>query len=160
MAGTTASEINDLFLMRISDYRLDEIFTTSGSAAFTLYLEPWLLSSIVEFEPICNQSLAYTISGATEGQFTETLTLENKVMLSKLMTLYWLEQQVKMVLQFGLFLSDHDYKTASAAQNLSAKKSLYNETREDVNQSMIQYEYRYNDWQNWILQNYASGSAS
>jgi len=154
MAGTTASEINDLFLTRISDYRLDAIFTTSGSAAFTLYLEPWLLDAIVEFEPICDQSLAYTVSGATEGQFTETLSLENQIMLSKLMVLYWLGQSVKEVLQFSLFLQDHDYVTHSAAQNLSAKQSLYNNTREELAQSLNEYSFRKNDWSSWVAQDY------
>ena len=154
MAGTTASEINDLFLTKISDYRLDAIFTTSGSAAFTLYLEPWLLDAIVEFEPICDQSLAYTVSGATEGQFAETLSLENQIMLSKLMVLYWLEKSVKDTLQFSLFLSDHDFKTASAAQNLSSKQSLYNNTREEISQLLNEYSYRKNNWENWQNQIY------
>jgi hypothetical protein len=157
MAGTTASEINDLFLTRINDYRLDAIFTTSGSAAFTLYLEPWLLDAIVEFSPICDQSLVYTVStGGTEGSFSVILTLENQIMLSKLMVLSWLGQSVKEVLQFNLFLQDADYRTHAASSNLSAKQSLYNNTREELSQSMNEYSFRKNDWSSWISQDYGT----
>lgn len=155
MAGTTASEIDDLFMTRISDYRLDTIYTTSGSAAFTTYLEPWLLDAIVEFTPTCNQSLDYTESNSgTEGGFSETLTLENRIILSKLMLLSWLGKTIKDIIQMQVFLQDHDYKTHSAAQNLVAKQQLYNTTREELFQMLNDYAYRNNDWSNWNLQNF------
>jgi len=155
MAGTTASTINDLFLTRISDYRLTAIYATSGSAAFTVYLEPWLLDAIVEFEPICDQDLTYTIStGSAEGYFTETLTLENQIILSKLMIISWLGQTVRDTTQFQLFLQDHDYKTHSAAQNLTAKLQLYNATKEELNYLLGIYSYQKNAWDSWNIQDF------
>lgn len=157
MAGTTASEIDDLFMTRISDYRLDAIYTTSGSAAFTTYLEPWLMDAVVEFTPVCDQDLDYTQSGSgTEGGFTESLSLENKIILSKLMLLSWLGKTIKDIIQMQVFLQDHDYKTHSAAQNLTAKQQLYNTTREEIYQMLNDYAYRKNDWSNWNLQNFTA----
>jgi hypothetical protein len=98
--------------------------------------------------------LAYTVIGATEGQFTETLTLENQIMLSRLMVLSWLGQSVKEVLQFNLFLQDADYRTHAASSNLSAKQSLYNNTREELSQALNEYSFRKNDWSSWVAQDY------
>ena len=55
---TLSSEINDLFLTRIKDYRLDAIFENSGSFVFNTYLEPWLMDAVNEFD-ICDQDLTY-----------------------------------------------------------------------------------------------------
>ncbi len=155
MTGTTASTINDLFLTRINDYRLTAIYTTSGSMALTTYIEPWLLDSIVEFDPICDQDLTYTASsGSAEGYFTENLTTENQIILSKLMIVSWLGQTVRDLTQFQLFLQDHDYKTHSAAQNLTAKLQLYDNTREELSQILTDYTYRKNAWSEWNLQDF------
>lgn len=158
MAGTLSSEIFDLFTSRVNDYRLDAIFQTSGSLVFDTYLEPWLLDSIVEFDNYCTQDLTYTSSdGTNEGYFTETLTLEHKIILSRLMVVYWLGKTVKDIIQVSLFLQDHDYKTHSAAQNLTAKQRLYNDTKEEMSQLLIDYSYKNNKWSEWRQQKYAEG---
>ena len=62
--GTLSSEINDLFLMRVTDYRLDTIYNTSGSFVLNEYLEPWLMDAVVEFNE-CDQALTYTPTSGT-----------------------------------------------------------------------------------------------
>jgi hypothetical protein len=152
--GTTCTEIYDLFLSSIEDYRLDAIFTSSGSFTFGLYLEPWLLNSIVDFD-IANQDLTYTVSGsATEGTFTATLNLENQIILSLIMSKYWLAKTVQNILQMNNSLQDRDFKTFSQAQNLKAKQDLYNSKREEVSQRLAEYGYKYNVWADWKIQNF------
>jgi len=150
--GTTSSEMVDLFLTRIRDYRLDTIFTTSGSLALVIYSEPWLMDAVNEFD-ICDQDLTYTISGsAVEGTFSETLTNKNKILLSKLMVKYWMQKTIQDVLQMQNFVTDRDFKTFSSAQNLKAKQDYLNSLKEELSQELIDYGYKINDWNNWKLQ--------
>jgi len=155
--ATTLSEVSDLFLSRVEDYRLTAIYQASGSTALNVYVEPWLFDAIVEFSEICTQDLTYTeCSGLVEGYFTETLTLENKIILSLLMAVYWLSHSVQETLQMRNLVTDRDFKTFSAAQNLSAKVQLLNAKREEVSQRLVSYGYRHNDWSSWQDQDFGS----
>jgi len=154
---TSLSSISDLFLSRIEDFRLTSIYNTSGSTALNVYVEPWLLDSIVEFSEICTQDLTYTeCDGLVEGYFTETLTLENKIILSLLMAISWLSKSVQETSQMRNFVTDRDFKTFSAAQNLSAKIQLLNAKREEVSQRLVSYGYKHNDWSSWQNQEFGS----
>lgn len=153
---TSLSDICDLFLTKVSDYRLDTIFSTSGSLVLSTHLEPYLLSSIDEFEDICTQDLTYTESTSTDdGYFAETLNRENKNVLSQLMVRYWLGQSIRDILQMNNALQDSaGFKTYSQAQNLKAKQDFYNTTREENSQLLNDYAYKHNNWSNWELQNF------
>ena len=129
--GTSAVDIQDRFLLLISDWRLDSLFSTSGSQALATYLEPWLDIAVQKFDPICSQDLTYSTTTQT---FTETLTTENQIVLSEIMVLPWMEKNLNNVLQMQLSLQDKDFSTHSAAQNLTAKKDLYNMHREKDSQ--------------------------
>lgn len=147
---TPSSEITDLFLAKISDYRLDTIYTASGSFVLNTYVEGWLLDSIADFENFCDQPLTYAVSGSlTEGEFTETLTMTNKLMLSRFMVKYWLQKSINDTLQMQNHVTDRDFKTFSSAQNLSAKQSYLNSLKEELSQAIIDYSYKRNDWSNW-----------
>lgn len=147
--ATNISEINDLFLMLTSDYRLNTIYQTSGSAALNTYLEAWLLYSINDFESICNQDLVYDKS---TQDFSVNLTQENINMLAQIMVKYWMQKNVQDILQIENSIQDHDFKTYSQAQNLKAKQDYYNIKREEVSQLLIDYGYKYNQWSNWDSQ--------
>ena len=148
--GTLSSEVVDLFLTRINDYRLDTIYTVSGSFVLNTYVESWLLDSIAEFEDMCDQALTYTVSGsAIEGEFTETLTMINKLILSRIMVKYWLQKSINDILQMNLHVTDRDFKTFSAAQNLKAKQDYLNSLKEELSQDLMNYSYHRNDWANW-----------
>jgi hypothetical protein len=153
--GTSSSEINDLFLMRISDYRLDAIFAASGSLVLDTYLEAFLLDAIVDFEDICDQSLDYVVSGsASAGYFTETLSSENKSVLSQLMVKFWLAKSVSDVLQFSNALQDRDYRSFSQAQNLKEKRDYYSAKVEELSQLLVNYGYKKNNWTSWRNQDF------
>jgi hypothetical protein len=148
--ATTLSEVVDLFLTRVNDYRLTAIYTTSGSFTLSTYVEPWLLDSIVEFS-VCNQSLNYvSSSGSTvEGYFTEDLSLKNKIILSQIMVKYWLQKLVQDVLQMNNNVQDHDFKTFAQSSNLKAKQDYLNSKKEEISQILVDYGYDNNDWDNW-----------
>jgi hypothetical protein len=153
--ATLLSEVADLFFSRISDYRLNTINTVSGSMVLNVYVEPWLLDSIVEFD-VCDQVLNYTPStgSAVEGSFSLDLSLENKLMLSQMMVKYWLAKEISDVLQMQNFVTDKDFKTFSSAQNLKAKQDYYNTKREEISQLIVNYGYKKNDWADWRNQTF------
>ena len=147
--ATVASEIVDLFLTRVNDYRLTTIYQTSGSTSLTTYIEPWLIDSIVEFD-ICTQDLTYTAtSGSVEGSFTQDLNIETKSILSQIMVKYWMAKAVQDILQMNNFVQDHDYKTMSVSQNLTAKMNYYNTKKEEISQILENYGFKYLDWSRW-----------
>jgi len=151
---TPSSDIIDLFMKRVDDYRLDTVYTTSGSLVFSNYIEPWIIDAADEFD-ICDQSLTYVTSGsATEGYFVEDLTMRNKILLSKLVVKYWFERTVQNILQMNNSVQDKDFKTFSAAQNLSAKQSYLNSLKEELSQDLMNYAYRNNNWTNWKNQSF------
>lgn len=150
--GTALSDVADLFMTKVSDYRLDTIFSTSGSQGLNNYVEPWLLSAILEFD-ICTPPLVYVpTSGSIEGEFGDDLTLENKMILAELMVKFWLQKSIQDILQMNNNISDHDFKMFSQAQNLQSKKDYFNMVRESCSQMLINYEYKYNDWAGWKAQ--------
>lgn len=53
--GTSLSEIFDLFMQTVTDYRLNDLFNASEED-FENYLQAWLEFAIIEFD-ICNQDL-------------------------------------------------------------------------------------------------------
>ena len=152
--GTPMSDVVDLFMSRVSDYRLTTIYQNFNVEVFNAYVEPWLLDSIVEFD-ICDQGLNYTVtSGSVEGNFDSDLTLKNKIVLSRIMTLFWMEKEINDVLQMQNYITDHDFKMFSAAQNLKAKQDYYNEKREEISQLLVDYGYKVNNWSGWRSQNF------
>jgi len=147
--ATTLSDISDLFMTKISDYRLVAIYQTSGSMALNEYVEPWLMESIIDFN-ICIPPLVYTpTSGSVEGYFDSSLNFENKFILAEFMTLHWMQKAIQDILQINNNITDHDFKMFSQAQNLKAKQDYFNVKREQISQRLTDYEYKYNDWANW-----------
>ena len=153
--GTMSSEIFDLFLTSINDYRLTSIYASSGSLVLDTYLEPWLLNSIVDFSDVCIEDLNYTASGsATEGYFDAILSLEAKLILAQIMVKYWLQKTVSDILQMNLHITDHDFKTFSSSQNLKAKQEYYILKCEEISQRLVNYGYKKNNWEQWKNQNF------
>ena len=152
--ATVLSDIADLFLTRIDDYRITTIYNTSGSTAVNTYLEPYLISAIVDFD-ICTPTLVYTeTSGSVEGFFDIDLTRENKVILSQIMELYWMEHTINEREQLSNFVSDKDFKAYSPAANLSAKREYRNALREEISNILVKYSYGHNNWDSWRNQDF------
>lgn len=147
---TPSSTINDRFLARIRDWRIDSLYNTSGSTAMNEYLETFLMDASDEFSDFCDQDLTYVVSGsATEGYFVQDLSNRNVAMLSKMMVRYWLQKNVNDVLSMALFVTDKDFRTFSSAQNLKAKQDYLCAVKEEISQDLINYSFRIADWDNW-----------
>ena len=149
--ATSATEVFDLFTMLVSDYRLDAIYTTSGSAALNTYLEAWLLFAANDFSDVCNQVLTYD---STTQQFSLVLTQENINVLAQVMTMYWAQKLLQDAIQIRNITNDHDFKPFSPAANVKEKRDLYNMKREEIKQLLVDYGYKYNAWTSWRGQDF------
>jgi hypothetical protein len=147
--GTSLSEVYDVFMMTITDYRLIELFNTSVPD-FENYLQAWLDFAIVDFK-VCDQDLDY--DDAT-NEFSGNLSRDNKVVLSTLMMKYWLQKAVNDITQMNLHITDRDFKVASEAQNLREKVNHLNIVKEQCSQLLQDYGYNRNNWVNWYAQDY------
>lgn len=156
--GTKASEVFDLFMASVSDFKLDDIYADSGEEGLNTALEPWLLFSIADFDEICTQSLNYTTAEDTgwgDGEFDVCLDVKNKVILSLLMLRYWMERQIQDVLQMNNYLQDHDFKRFSEANNLRAKAEYLRQIIERLDSRLVEYGYDNNAWGSWRSQNFS-----
>jgi hypothetical protein len=146
MAGTTFSQIFDMFMMTVKDSRLVDLYNQS-TTNFETYLTPWLNSSIAEFYN-CDQSLANSSS-----TFTETLTQKNIDMLVSLMKKHWFEREIDDVNQMKLHLQNNkEFKSYSEAQNLDAKLRRYREMKEEISQNLVNYSLANDEmWTDWVV---------
>jgi hypothetical protein len=149
--GSAFNLIYDQFMSLQQDYRLTALYQSSATN-FEDYLQGWLMPSIVEFQDVpCNQSLAYDLATKT---FTETLTLQNQIILAQLMKKYWLTKEVNDISQMKNFVQGRDFTSHSSAQNLREKRELLFATEEEISKLLTRYGYKNNTWDEWYQGNY------
>jgi hypothetical protein len=144
---TPFTSVFDLFMMSVTDHRLNALFITSETD-FATYLEGWLIPAIAEFTT-CDQSLVYSNSA-----FTETLTQKNINILMLLMKKRWLEKEVDNILGMTAFIQDRDYKTHAASQNMREKQARLIQMKEEVSQQLVDYGLGTTDWSAWLNQEF------
>ena len=146
--GTFTAEVFDVFMSGIKDYRLDTLFNTSQSN-FSSYLEGFLIEAIAEFT-VCTQDLTFAT-----GEFTETLTAENIIILAKIMRKKWLQKEIQDIKQMNLSLQDKDYKRYAESNNLMAKQKLFVTLDEEISTTRTRYSLNNTiDWSAWYSGNY------
>jgi hypothetical protein len=143
--ATLFSDIYDLFLIEVRDYKLDNLYQSSPTD-FDTYLQGFLIKAIPDFDN-CNQDLEDF--DLVNKQFTATLTLREQTILSELMALKWLTKEVNDVNQFTLHLTDTDFKHYSEAQNLKEKIEHRDRMREIIDQKMLSYGLKNAPWSTW-----------
>ena len=146
--GTPFTEIYDLFLVMVQDYKIDILYDVS-EITLNNYLKGFLTYAITAFSQYCTQDLG--TADFDSGYFTITLNLENKIMLAKEMQSPWMERIANKVIDMEMQLSDTDFKRYSEAQNLTAKNARLQTIREKISQDELDYFMLYNrsrdDWE-------------
>jgi hypothetical protein len=150
MANTSLSEVYDLFMQQVTDYRLTALFETS-EIDFEVFLQAWLEYAITDFT-ICDQSLLFD---ATTKLFPVVLTRENKIILATLMMRYWLQKNTNDITQMNLHVMDRDFKVPSEAANLKEKVLYLNIVKEQCSQLLNDYGYRKIAWAEWLAQDFS-----
>jgi hypothetical protein len=148
--ATSFTEIYDLFLMNIQDYKLNNLYATS-TPNFETYLKGFLIRSIPNFKN-CASGLNYNNSA---NQFTTDKTLTEKLILSNIMVQEWFLKEVHNVTQFNILLSDTDFKRYAEANNLKSKADYSNMIREKISQLMTDYGLENIDWEAWADGNFS-----
>jgi len=140
--ATPYSEVFDLFLASIQDYRINRLYEQSVEDMEN-YLIPFLIKAITNFRK-CKTDLE---DRDDENRiFNQTLSTDEKVILSNLMIVEWLTKEVNDILSLRNFLQDTDFKTYSQANNLKEKRELLTTMKEMVDKQIVQYSYNNFDW--------------
>ncbi len=140
--ATPYSEVFNLFLASIQDYRINRLYEQSVEEMEN-YLIPFLIKAITNFKK-CKTDLE---DRDDENRiFNQTLSTDEKVILSNLMMVEWLTKEVNDILQMRLYLQDTDFKTYSQANNLREKRELLTTMKEMVDKQIVQYSYNNFDW--------------
>lgn len=140
--GTHYSEIYELFLASVQDYRIDKIFRKSKKSA-EAYMKPFLIRGLINFYN-CKNNLEDRDDVAQT--FGTTLSTEEKVILGNLMAVSWMEKNTNDILEMRNHLQDQDFRMYSSAQNLKEKSTHLAAMRETVSQQITQYGYNNLDW--------------
>ena len=140
--ATPYSEVFDLFLTSIQDYRINRLYEKSVEDMEN-YLMSFLIKAIVNFRK-CKTDLEDRDD--TNKVFNQTLSTDEKVILSNLMIVEWLTKEVNDILSLRNFLQDTDFKTYSQANNLKEKRELLTTMKEMVDKQIVQYSYNNFDW--------------
>ncbi len=144
---TSFTEVFRFFLGSISnDYRIKKMFLENQEIAEDM-LEVWLMKAIVKFDN-CMQNLENF--DLISKRFNFILGLSEKVILSDLMILVWMEWNINNITQMNLSLTDGDYKHYAEERNLTGKSNLAIIQNEKVNQDKINYELKNIPPKNWI----------
>jgi hypothetical protein len=148
--ATPYTNINDLFMMQLTDYRLVNLFNASETD-FNVYLQGFMLLSLTDFYN-CNQDLNDRSDAAQTFNFD--MNQDNQNILSKLMITHWLGKEVRDILQMRWSVTDRDFKHYAEANNLREKQNSLNVLREECDQLLKNYSLRNNDWSAWASQNF------
>ena len=140
--STPYSDIFNLFLASIQDYRINKLYNQSVEQMEN-YLMPFLIKAITNFRK-CKTDLEDRDD--TNKVFNQTLSTDEKVILSNLMIVEWLTKDVNDILSLRNFLQDTDFKTYSQANNLKEKRELLTTMKEMVDKQIVQYSYNNFDW--------------
>jgi hypothetical protein len=142
--ATNYSDIYDLFLVQIQDYKIDNL--SAYLSDLETYLKGFLIMAIPEFDN-CEQDLEDR--NDTTQVFTATLTSLEKRILADWMVYFWLQREVNNITQLSNFLQSADFKMYSSANNLKEKVAYSNSMREIISQRMTQYGLKNVDWTSW-----------
>ncbi len=140
--STPYGDVFNLFLTSIQDYRINKLYSQSVEQMEN-YLMPFLIKAITNFRK-CKTDLEDRDD--TNKVFNQTLSTDEKVILSNLMIVEWLTKEVNDILQMRLYLQDTDFKTYSQANNLREKRELLTTMKEMVDKQIVQYSYNNFDW--------------
>lgn len=134
--ATPFTEIYDLSMIIINDYRLNHLYKTDQES-FYKYMEGLLIKSIPKFVSDCQTDLGYDIETSS---FNNDLSLIEKDILANFVAITWFESVIQDITQVNLHLQGKDKKNYSEAQNLKEKSEYFDRLREKVRQQICDYQ--------------------
>lgn len=144
--GTEYSEIFDLALMSIKDYKINNLYSTSQED-FLEIMQGFLNRAIPGFTN-CKKDLS------DRNNITRTFNIilddTEKGILADLIVIEWLNRETNDASQITAMLQNkQEAHRGSEAQNLNAKSSRQNQLVEMVGNKMTRYGLKNNNWGDW-----------
>lgn len=146
--NTSFSEIYDLFVRTITDYKINQYFRL-GEASLETYLEPYLRFSVVKFDNACETSLSDSLDLVAK-EFTRELREKEKVIIAHLMIEPWFRPVENDLIDIEMGLSTTDFKRYSEAQHIKEMRDKMQVIREENSQLLADYQLSDGvDWKEW-----------
>lgn len=111
MGYTSFDEIYTLFLNSIQDYTIRKLFESDVDSAIEL-MEYYIIRAIPNFRG-CKKDIKNPV--LNEKRFNCELDIEEKVILSDLMVLSWMDRVINDIVQMNLSLNDNDWRLCAVA---------------------------------------------
>jgi hypothetical protein len=130
------SEIDNMFLADIKD----DTFLDFTEAERLSILNDLRIKAITRFKA-CQKDLTdrTEASGEVEGQFNETLTEEERLILATIMRKYWLNDKIYNLELLQQRMTTKDFKLSSQAEHLLRLTVLNQELDKEISRMIVDY---------------------
>jgi hypothetical protein len=134
-----ASLYSEVYNMFLSDIKDDTILDFTESEREQI-LNGLLLKAITRFKA-CQKDLTDRTEpvGETEGQFNETLTDEEKLILATIMRKYWLNDKIYNLELLQQRMTTKDWRLTSQAEHLLRLTVLNQELDKEISRLIVDY---------------------
>ena len=139
---TLYSEIDNMFLADIKD----DTFLDYTNEDRQEILDGLRIKAITRFKACIKDLTDRTeASGEIEGQFNQTLTEEEKLIIATIMRKYWLNDKIYNLELLQQRMTTKDWKLTSQANHLENLVSLKKELDIEISRMIVEYSlYTYN----------------
>lgn len=145
MANTTYSEVIELALMIMHDYKLDGTIVNEDIPTLNKVFAPYIKFAAGELE---NFEIDFDIANRDDVNYTfdSVLTDGQQLFVAKLMVIGYISREVNDIMQMKLHLQTGDFKTFAERNNLEGKQELLNTLKEEINYKITKRGYKGFDW--------------
>ena len=145
MANTTYSEVIELALHILHDYKLDGTIINEDIDTLNKVFAPYVKFAAGELE---NFEIDFDIVNRDDANYTfnSVLTDGQQLFVAKLMVIGYISREVNDIMQMKLHLQTGDFKTFAERNNLEGKQELLNTLKEEINYKITKRGYKGFDW--------------
>lgn len=145
MANTTYSEVIELALHILHDYKLDGTIINEDIDTLNKVFAPYVKFAAGELE---NFEIDFDIANRDDANYTfnSVLTDGQQLFVAKLMVIGYISREVNDIMQMKLHLQTGDFKTFAERNNLEGKQELLNTLKEEINYKITKRGYKGFDW--------------
>ena len=149
--ATPYSDVIDLALVTIRDYKLDALYNQSPTD-FAIYMEGFMMKAIPYFTN-CLKDLSDR--NETSKQFNETLGDDEIGILSDYTLCEWLKSEIFDTRQITGMMQNKKEGNRYSEANLLDKKIILKQTLlEDLDHRQTSYGLKNTPWSEWAVGNY------
>lgn len=145
MANTTYSEVIEIALHILHDYKLDNVIVAEDMTTLNKVFTPYIKIASGELE---NFDVDFDISQRddTTHTFLSELTDGQQLFVAKLVVIGYLAREINDIMQMKLHLQTGDFKTFAERNNLEGKQGLKDILSEEINYKITKRGYKDYEW--------------